>query len=143
LHFRVIQQIVEDPFNPEPGAILMSTTSLTADNLAWLLTQRGPLLPGLLKVIGMNPGKPIESDQLLRAVAVYRADRRTGIQGETIGVVQQDSIQAVFDQCPEAVFAAVQGLLRLFAFGDITQDTDGRQEFPIGSTAGGTPDIKK
>src|SRR5260370_1254297 len=104
----------------------MSPTSLTPDYLAWLLKEGGPLLPGLLQVIRMNPVKPIFTHEFLWAVAVYPADRRAGIERDALGAVQQDRIQAVFDQCPKTIFAPLQRFFGLLPTSHIAQETDRR-----------------
>src|SRR5258708_17123333 len=102
----------------------MSSTSLTRDNLAGLFNECGPLIPDVLKVIRMNPVKPIFAHEFLSTKAIYAHDRWAGIERGAIGAVKQDRIQAVFNKRPKAFFTPSECFLCLFSLRHVQSDTN-------------------
>src|SRR5258706_5564515 len=60
----VTQEVIQDTFNPLPGAVLMTHPVFSRRGRAWLLQKFGPLNASLFKIVGVNQVSTILPDAL-------------------------------------------------------------------------------
>src|SRR5262249_38869947 len=123
---RVIEQIVDYRFQPDPGAVLMAKTEFGRSRGA--CAQDEPLESGAnrFSILGMHEFHETSAKKFRRPISRRPLDRRAEVQHCRVDSNHGDDVRKVLDKVPEPRFPTLQHGGSFQPFANVAENTEQR-----------------